>query len=443
MTRADRVQEMERLYLQRAYSDIEMAERLSTHDHRVDRTTVFRDRAELESRIPFSQDADGRYRIDRVRYLPNIRVNLCEALSLYLAARRASQQTHSAQKYTASALEKLALTLKQPMTERLVKAADVILQQKARPERDKIFEVVADAWVQGARLRVRYQGLHAKQPYEDLVSPYLIEPSPWSDSVYVIGPSDRLNKIVPYKLDRIQHAVLTSEQFTLPDDFDEQELLRHAWGIWRGDGEPTTVKLKFAGGRGGPPRARKRVASAREGDAGRGWRLPMGGADRGVARDAALDPRVGGRMWRWWNRRNLRDLMSGTAIQLGQQYQVMMGATRLPYQVPYAKTNPKNKENVHLLLYHLVDVGQVALIMWQDVLTVGIRMRLASMLGLNETDCGRLVAFLAALHDLGKASAGYQKKYAPKWLSHDLEQVSLGLNGAGSAYDKGFSRMGR
>lgn len=48
-----------------------------------------------------------------------------------------------------NALEKLAMTLKQPMTARLVKAADVILKQKAQPERDQVFEIVADAWVQG------------------------------------------------------------------------------------------------------------------------------------------------------------------------------------------------------------------------------------------------------------------------------------------------------
>ncbi len=249
MTRAERLREMERLYLQRAYSDIEMAERLSTPDHRVDRTTVFRDRGELEREAPFSQDMDGRYRIDRVRYLSSIRVNLCEGLSLYLAARRASQQTHSAQKHTASALEKLALTLKQPMTERLVQAADAILRTESQAWNEtRCLRSIADAWVQGLRLRALPGLTTHRQPYDDVISPYLIEPSPWSDSVYVIGPSDRLGKIVPYKLDRIQHASLTSEQFALPDDFDEQELLRHAWGIWRGEGEPVTVKLKFAPG---------------------------------------------------------------------------------------------------------------------------------------------------------------------------------------------------
>ncbi len=437
MTRAERLQEMERLYFQRAYSDIEMAERLSTPVHRVDRTTVFRDRGMLESEVPFTQDEDGRYRINRAKYLSSIRVDLREALSLYLAARRASQQTRTAQKHTASALEKLALTLRKPMTERLVKAADAILQQKARPEHDKVFEVVADAWVQGLRLRVEYQGLHGKEPYGDTISPYLIEPSPWSDSVYVIGPSDRLGKIIPYRLDRIQRAVLTSEPFTLPEDFDEQELLRHAWGIWRGDGEPVTVKLRFA-----PGEAARRVQESvwhplervtPTEDGGCLWEAP-------IAEPREMVPWVRG-----WGAdvivlepAELREFVSSTALQLALKYQVMTSATRLPHQILYAKTNPKNREAVHLLLYHLIDVGQVGLTMWQDVLTAGIRARLALMLKLSEADCGRFLAFLAALHDLGKASAGYQKKYAPEWLKSELEQAGLALNGTGDAYKEAF-----
>ena len=115
LTKSERLREMERLYYQRAYSDIEMAERLG-----VNRTTVFRDRSLLEGEVPFEQDEAGRWKIDKSNYLSAIRVNLNEALALYLAARRASQQTRVAQPYTASALEKLALALRQPMTTQLV-----------------------------------------------------------------------------------------------------------------------------------------------------------------------------------------------------------------------------------------------------------------------------------------------------------------------------------
>lgn len=388
VARAERLEEMARLYLQRAYSDIEMAERLSTPDHRIDRTTVFRDRGELERNLPFDQDAEGRHYINRARYLPNIRVNLCEALSLYLAARRASQQTHSAQKHTANALEKLALTLKQPMTARLVRAADVILRQKADPERDKVFEVVADAWVQGLRLRVRYQGLQATQPYDDTLSPYLIEPSPWSDSVYVIGPSDRLGKIVPYKLDRIQHASLSSERFALPADFDEQELLRHAWGIWRGDGEPVTVKLRFAAGEA----ARRvqesvwhpleRVTPAEDG--GCLWEAP-------IAEWREMLPWVRG-----WGAQvevaepaELRRELEGEVKKLARMYGITSGTDN--GLVAHWR---KRDQEAQSLQTHLLETSQLA-------------ESFAAKVGLAEL--GRV---LGLLHDFGKASDQYQKYLA-------------------------------
>ncbi len=197
MTKAERLREMERLYLQRAYSDIEMAARLSAPTHKLDRTTVYRDRHELESEIPFVQDDNGRYMIDRGRYLSSIRVNMTEALSLYLAGRRASQQTRFAHTHTASALEKLSLTLRQPMTERLVKAADRILAQKSDPQRAQIFETVARAWAEGQELRLEYRALDSNQTRTHRFKPYLLEPSPWSDSVYLIGYSDIAHNVTP------------------------------------------------------------------------------------------------------------------------------------------------------------------------------------------------------------------------------------------------------
>jgi predicted DNA-binding transcriptional regulator YafY len=247
-SRAERLREMERLYLLRAYSDIEMAERLSTPEHRFDRTTIFRDRGFLESEIPFVQDEDGRYRIDKTKYISSIRVDLQEALSLYLAARRASQQSRVAQKSTASALEKLAGALRQPMTERLVKAADRLLSRSIDPHREAIFETAAQAWVEGRCLRLHYQGLRGKKAYTDLFAIYLVEPSPWSDSVYLIGRSDHWNDIAVYKLDRIERANLSGEPANVPADFDEEELLRYAWGIWRSEKKPEPVQLRFAPG---------------------------------------------------------------------------------------------------------------------------------------------------------------------------------------------------
>jgi predicted DNA-binding transcriptional regulator YafY len=82
MTKAERLREMERLYVQHrnGFTDAELAERFG-----VDRTTVFRDRRELECEIPFNEVEPGRWAIDRMKYLSSIRVNLTEALALYPA----------------------------------------------------------------------------------------------------------------------------------------------------------------------------------------------------------------------------------------------------------------------------------------------------------------------------------------------------------------------
>jgi CRISPR-associated endonuclease/helicase Cas3 len=241
-TRSERLEEMKRLYVMQAFSDIEMAKRLD-----VDRTTVFKDRRDLEGEYPFVQDTDARWRIDKKRYISAIKFNLHEALALYLAARRASRQTRISQPHVANAIQKLAAALRQPMTERLVMAGEAVLEQSAQPERVKVLEAIAEGWVSQQKVRITHQGLRARQAQTHLISPYLIEPSLLGDGTYLIGYSDVFNDVATFKVERIERAIVTGEPFTLPQDFDEQKLLQHTWGIWYGEGEPVTVKLHFFG----------------------------------------------------------------------------------------------------------------------------------------------------------------------------------------------------
>lgn len=241
MTKAERLHEMKRLYVQRAYSDIELAERLD-----VDRSTVYRDRRELTREYPLEVDEEGRYRIQRSKLISEIRINLHEALILYLAARKTSRQTRYHHPHAASAVEKLAATLRQPMTGRLLKSADVLLRQEKDPGRVQVMEVLAQAWTEQRRVRIRYQRHGSTGFTNHTISPYLIEPSIWSDSLYVIALSDVTERLITFRVDRIESAVLTGEEFEIPASFDEQELLKHAWGIWVPDRAPQLVKLRFS-----------------------------------------------------------------------------------------------------------------------------------------------------------------------------------------------------
>lgn len=97
------------------------------------------------------------------------------------------------------------------------------------------------------------------------------------------------------------------------------------------------------------------------------------------------------------------------------------------YLLPYAKTQRGAGDRVHRLLYHLLDVGQVALLVWQRVLAPAAQRTAASCLDMDEDATGRFLAFVAALHDLGKASPAYQNKYIR--FSPDALRVALGVAG--------------
>ncbi|HXF61458.1 MAG TPA: CRISPR-associated endonuclease Cas3'', partial [Caldilineaceae bacterium] len=425
MSKAERLRELERLYLQRAYSDIEMAERLG-----VNRTTVYRDRIALERSLPFVEEQAGRWRIERSRYLSQIRLNLAEALSLYLAARRASQQTHIAHIPVASALEKLALSLRQPMTERLVRAAEQILRQRQDPQRTAVFETVAQAWSEQRQLRLHYRALRDGVERVHHFAPYLIEPSPWTDGVYLIGHSREANRLLTLKLDRIVQAALLGP-CALPEHFDEQELLRHAWGIWAG--EPERVRLRFAPGL-AARRLRESVwhplEQVRElADGGCEWEAPIAEWQemlpwiRGWGADVeVLEPL------------ELREMLIEESKQMADIYHAPNShapnshapnsGPAFPYYTLYAKTS-RLHEQVHLLLYHLIDVGHVALQLWKVALSQSIRQWLAELLDVDCEAAGRFIAFLAALHDLGKAGPAYQRKYSGPTLQQRLVQAGF------------------
>ncbi len=241
MSKSERLAEVKRLYIQRAYTDIELAERLG-----VDRTLAYRDRIELTREYPVEQDAESRYFINRTKLISEIKVNLHEALTLYLATRKTSRQTRFYQPHTANALEKLAAALRQPMTARLLKAADALLKQDKAPEKVKVIETLAEAWVEQRKVRIRYQPLGLDEYRNHVIHPYLIEPSIWSDSVYVVAYSEVTERITPFKIERIESAFASGETFEMPPGFDEGELLKHAWGIWFRDKEPVVVRLRFA-----------------------------------------------------------------------------------------------------------------------------------------------------------------------------------------------------
>ncbi|MCL6451722.1 MAG: CRISPR-associated endonuclease Cas3'' [Acetobacteraceae bacterium] len=75
----------------------------------------------------------------------------------------------------------------------------------------------------------------------------------------------------------------------------------------------------------------------------------------------------------------------------------------------WAKRDP-NSGLHHPLLWHLLDVFATALALWEQALAPSLKRQLAAALGLPEDGAGRWLAFLAGLHDIGKASPPFQAK---------------------------------
>jgi CRISPR-associated endonuclease/helicase Cas3 len=80
------------------------------------------------------------------------------------------------------------------------------------------------------------------------------------------------------------------------------------------------------------------------------------------------------------------------------------------HRLLWAKTDKATSQE-HELIYHLIDVGNAALNLWQTVLPDSLKSYFSNLLEVDTERAGRLLAFWISLHDLGKASPAFQGKY--------------------------------
>lgn len=348
-----------------------------------------------------------------------------EAYALYLGSRLLVKQHDKRNEPAETALLKLAevLTADAKVGHEIAQAAAELAKRPTRRGYQSVFTTLVRGYIYRKRVAFRYRPLGGRS-FETLFDTYLMEPSAVGYATYAIGRSSLPDALRAYKIERIEEARLTRQTYTLPPDFPGLDILRHSWSIMMGD-ETAEIVLRFS------PRVKERVLETQ-------WHPSQQTSD---------DPEHPGFL-RWqvcvadttdmlpWIRSwgadvevvgppKLREDVSKEVRKMGRAY-LATGQTGHPYHALYAKTAPKGEE-VHLLLYHLIDVGQVALQLWSEALSAGTREWLACALGVGEDAAGRFVAFLAALHDLGKAGPAYQRKYSDPALQQRLAEAGFVL----------------
>ena len=353
---------------------------------------------------------DGKHAIDPATHRVNLRLNLDESLAVLLAIRLLTTRSDKRNPHAAGALRELASAfdkLAPFIAQHIRQSANAVDGEHRRD--DPLFlrwlERLTQAWATRVKVRLDYESDEGRFTTHTF-SPYFIEPYAVGNTLHVLGLSEVVGKLLTLKVERIRNVELLTTPYNIPTDFDPTDILRDAWGIWRTEKEPERVVLRF------DRRVAYRVRETQwhylekvDEDAQgnliwtasisqpremlpwiRGW-----GADCEV-----LEPE--------WLRRELKR----EAERLAKIYRPESARPVLPYELLWAKIDRKRPDQLHRLRYHLIDVGKCALALWETALPAVLKRQVAVWLGVGETEAGRLFAFWAALHDLGKASPVFQ-----------------------------------
>lgn len=422
--KASRMDEIEAMLLAHPEGMLpsEIARRLG-----VNRSTVGRYLPDLPKHIYI--DDDGRWKIDRGAYLVDVRFNLHEALSVHLAARLLATRMDRQNPHAAAALRKLGVALERlapHISAHLGKSADAMDDDSSwnDPGYLQVLETLSIAWAEGRKVKVWHRQEADSKVLTYTFSPYFIEPYAVGQSTHVIGLREPPGKLRTFKIERIERAELTRETYTIPAAFDAQARLANAWGIWYTDEEPIEVKLKFkrtVSGRVKESRWHRSQEITEQPDGSLIWQAQIAeprellpwirswGADVEVLEPPRL------RIALQEETRRLLELYFSEDLDNLSISRKSMTASQTQVVPDWMLFVGKWKDTIvsHPLVYHMLDSAAVAQLLWQEGLTQGAREQFAQWLKIPVDDCGHLMAFWTSLHDLGKATPSFQRKYVP------------------------------
>jgi predicted DNA-binding transcriptional regulator YafY len=214
-----------------------IAERLA-----VTRRTIYRDLNFLEEQgVPLWQK-DGRFGINRTRYMANVRLTFHEAMALVLAGLLLSRTIDERNPHVIAALRKLGGVLPTSLVSQLDRAIERIQAQNNDYRRVAVLEALTEGWGTGRKVRILYRSPRSGEIRPRTISPYALEPTP--SGIYVIGHDEWADDLRTFKLDRLEQATVLDQAYQIPDSFDLEAHLATGWRIMAGE-TPQTVIVRF------------------------------------------------------------------------------------------------------------------------------------------------------------------------------------------------------
>jgi predicted DNA-binding transcriptional regulator YafY len=211
-----------------------IAERLA-----VTRRTIYRDLNFLENQgVPLWQE-DGRFGINRTRYLANVRLTFHEAMSLVLAGLLLSRTIDERNPHVIAALRKLGGVLPANLVSQLDRAVERIESQNSDYRPVAVLEALTEGWGTGRKVRIQYRSPRSGEIRPRTISPYALEPTP--SGIYVLGHDEWADDLRTFKLDRLETATVLNQSYQIPDSFDLEAYLATGWRIMAGETQQEVV----------------------------------------------------------------------------------------------------------------------------------------------------------------------------------------------------------
>jgi predicted DNA-binding transcriptional regulator YafY len=218
------------------------------------------------------EESNGRWRLGKHSRLPALQLDRYQATLLLIALRLLHRSRPEQDPALLGALAQLSRALQVPLVTRYLQRMLQHAEQKpVNPERRTLERTVVDAFVMSRALEIDYVDGEGRASRR-VVHPYFLEPAVEGRHVYVYSHDVQARGMRALRLDRVTSARMLPQTFDVPDDFDIDDALGAAWGVWHSD-TPDDVVLRFV------PEAARLVPESRWHPSAQLVPLPDGGIE--------------------------------------------------------------------------------------------------------------------------------------------------------------------